>query len=380
MSRMPKAPVALVAVILVAILYGRALWFGFDYGDYHFVHHYGWAEIGRAWIGTWDQTGIEPAFYRPLTVAFFAARVAVLGLDAFRMHLLGLVMFAGAAVLFALWLLDLGLSFSAALAGLLVFIAHPVMPLSAVVWITNQPHLLQLLLVLTALRVATRRPDLWGWLIVLQVAALLVKEDSLMLAPAIGVLWWFRSVRWPKPWIEWTLFTCVAFILVRTLALSGLGGYEAVNYAKNAVFGPLGVFLLVGDTSDHLTAALFIALAACALVFGHGSRRSVWLFAALLLTFNTILVFASWPNRWHLLVMAVSGLSAALFDRVPVRWAWPSAAVLVALMAHAGWPITDMSQPCSRFTLMHDARVRQWPVGAVTDDLRNALRDKSCGQ
>src|SRR5919202_3560495 len=68
------ALLVVVAAALTLILYKDTLGYGFDYDDYHFIRPYSRAEVLAAFHGPWDATGIEVPFYRPLTVALYAAR------------------------------------------------------------------------------------------------------------------------------------------------------------------------------------------------------------------------------------------------------------------------------------------------------------------
>src|SRR5262249_4507228 len=96
------APVALLlaaAAVITSLLYSPTLDYGFDYDDYHFVRPYSAADVVRAFRGPWDSSGIEASYYRPLTIAAFAARFQVLGLNSRAHHALSLALFAAAGCL-----------------------------------------------------------------------------------------------------------------------------------------------------------------------------------------------------------------------------------------------------------------------------------------
>ena len=66
------------AALAVHRLRGCTLSSGFDYDDYHLVLAVPMAAEARgAFAGSWDSTGIEKPFYRPLTTTFYAWRFAV---------------------------------------------------------------------------------------------------------------------------------------------------------------------------------------------------------------------------------------------------------------------------------------------------------------
>src|SRR5262249_23651639 len=181
-----------VSAVLTFVLYAPTLGYGFYYDDYHFVRPYTTQEVLRAFHGPWDASGIETAYYRPLTICLYAERFAVLGLNARAYHAASLSLFVVAATLFAVFVAEIS---GTALAGLIAataFVVHPGMPYSAVAWITNQMHLAELIVVLAALiwwfQVRSRGPWWWIPLVAFQAAAFMIKEDGIMLIPTIVAL------------------------------------------------------------------------------------------------------------------------------------------------------------------------------------------------
>ena len=123
---------AAIAILLTLLLFRPTVHDGFDYDDYHFVRPYTAAEVRGAFRGPWDPAGIELPFYRPLTIAFYAARFSAFGLNADAYHALSLALFAAAAMLagaFA-WRLT-GRPAAGALAAV-AFSVHPAMPYALV--------------------------------------------------------------------------------------------------------------------------------------------------------------------------------------------------------------------------------------------------------
>ena len=92
----------LTASIATLAVHRQTLSYGFDYDDYHFVHPYSRADVLRAFHAPWDAAGIERPYYRPLTIAFYAARFQIFGINATAQHTLSLVLF-GAAARAKLW-------------------------------------------------------------------------------------------------------------------------------------------------------------------------------------------------------------------------------------------------------------------------------------
>lgn len=190
----------------------------------------------RAFAGAWDISGIHVPFYRPLTIAFYAARFELLGLNAYAHHVLSLILFAHAAALAGLFAWRSSGVPAAGLLATVFVVVHPAMPYAAVAWGTNQMHLLELNIVLVAMLwwFAVRARSLAWWipLLVLAAAAFMVKEDGVMLLPAILTLHWLRatlverelaSVKWPFALLA---FASIAGLMaVRSLALEQIGGY-----------------------------------------------------------------------------------------------------------------------------------------------------------
>jgi hypothetical protein len=226
---------ALAAVVTWAV-YRDTLHYGFHYDDYSFLHPYPAAEVRRTFTGAWDISGIHVPFYRPLTIAFYAARFDLLGLNAYAHHLLSLILFAHAAALAGIFAWRATASPSAGLLATVFVGVHPAMPYAAVVWGTNQMHLLALNIMLVAVLwwlVVRRRPLVWWMpLLLLAAAAFMVKEDGVMLLPAILALHWLRamlverdlrSVRWGFALIA--VAWIAGLLALRSLALEQIGGY-----------------------------------------------------------------------------------------------------------------------------------------------------------
>ena len=250
---------ALLAVALTSILYGVTVGYGFHYDDYHFVRPYTLHEVADTFHGPWDKSRIETAYYRPLTIALYALRFAVLGLNARANHVLSLAMFAAAATLFAVFVGRVAASRLAALLGAAAFVVHPGMPYSAVAWVTNQMHLAELLVVLAAFAwwfEVRRRPAAW-WapLLVLQAAAFLIKEDGVMLIPAILVLHFLRMLIAERdlPHPPWSFAVAAAavgggLLLVRATALQDVASHRLPSFDQawnNWARGLTGAYRLV---------------------------------------------------------------------------------------------------------------------------------------
>jgi hypothetical protein len=223
------------AALLISLLYWPTLDYGFNYDDYHFVRPYTAHEVLDAFHGPWDPSGIETPYYRPLTICLYAARFAVLGLNAPASHALSLLLFAAAAALFAVFAMEATGTRFAGVIGAAAFAVHPGMPYSAVAWVTNQMHLAELIVVFTAFVWwfhVRRAPALWWMpLLALQAAALLLKEDGVMLIPAVVVLHTLRKYIAERdlPHVSIAFVAAAAMVIAALLAVraSALQGVPA---------------------------------------------------------------------------------------------------------------------------------------------------------
>ena len=252
--------IALAAsLLLTALVYAPTVGYGFYYDDYHFVRPYASAEVLRAFHGPWDPAGIETAYYRPLTICLYAARFAVLAVNARAYHLASLALFALAAWVAALFAAQVGASRLTGALGLAAVVLHPGMPYAAVAWVTNQMHLAELIVVFTAFawwfHVRARPAAWWMPLLAFQAAAFLIKEDGIMLLPAIVALHLLRKYVAERdlPHIPWAFaaaagVTIAALLGIRASALQAVPSHRVPSFDQawsNWTRGLNGAFRLV---------------------------------------------------------------------------------------------------------------------------------------
>ncbi|MCC7009487.1 MAG: hypothetical protein IT184_11795 [Acidobacteria bacterium] len=248
MIRGPRAQPHVLLTSLVVAAAGVCLVYappsgGFHYDDYHFVRPPIGTELHRIWFGSWDVTGAEREFFRPLTALLFLSRFWLFGVNATLMHGVSLAGHVLCAVLVACLVHRAGASRRAVVIAALLYSIYPALPISQTSWLTNQMHLAESLLVLGGLilwqGVGGRRPWPLVPIAVLACAAFLVKEDGLMLLAVIAVLAAAgigasdplpRAVRRSVPAIAAAL--AVALVWLRQDRLQALGGYGVPDLAQ----------------------------------------------------------------------------------------------------------------------------------------------------
>ena len=395
-----------LAGVATWLVYRDTLHYGFDYDDYHFLRPHSLAEVAATFHGPWDLTGIEAPFYRPLTIALYAARFELFGLNAVAHHAVSLVLFAMAAALSG-WLAQrLTHRATAAVALVLVMVCHPAMPYALVAWITNQMHLAQTIVVLLALlwwHAVRARPLAW-WLplLLFGVAAFLIKEDGLMLLPVILLVHFItRKVSEPelppvpRAFVALSLGTVAGLIALRASALGGLGGYGRPSYHAawiNLSSGLTRVFRLVPATRPWQPMASWFAtlLPIVSLIawpwISRGARVLLLNGVALAVMFNLPFAFVSKPEQMYLVGLGASiTLTGAALGLLDVAHAGRTGrtgiaivvAVLVAGLASFATVARDIMrdfEPFGPIVLAHDDIVRTW--SPVPPELRDYVARK----
>ena len=403
-SRLPVAVLAYAAIAaaLVMAVHAATLHDGFNYDDYHIIRPHSRAEVAATFRGTWDATGIEVKFFRPLTVVLNALRFHVCGLNSEAPHATTLAMFWLAAWLFGLLARSFLGSESGGALAVAAFVVHPSMPYSAVAWITNQMHVLQLLVVLSALLwwCAVRRRGLVWWtpLLAFQAAAFMVKEDGVMLVPVILALHWLRRAIAERdlPHPPWPFIAIAAAIgggllYYRDQALHGLGGYgrpSADQAWSNYRRGFESVFRLVParrpwqkEASWFVTIVPVLALA-CWRRCSPNVRFTLLAGIAIGALFNLPFIFVVKAQQMHLVGMGaallitagVVGLAQAVPSRAPRAAVLAAACAAVMAMALVSRDITRDFDPFNKIILAADDIVLGW--AAVPLELREYLARK----
>jgi len=391
------------AVLLTALLYWPTLRYGFYYDDYHFVRPYTAHDVRAAFQGPWDSSGIETPYYRPLTICLYAARFAVLGLNAPAYHVLSLILFVIAAALFAMFAMQTTGTRLAGVVGAAVFVLHPGLPYSAVAWVTNQMHLAELLAVLAGLvwwfHVRRRTAVWWMPLLLLQAAALLLKEDGVMLIPAVIVLHVLRKLiaerdlpHVPIAFVAAAAVLIAVLLVVRGSALQGTPAHRLPSFHQawgNWTRAFDGAFRLQPahrpwqpEASWFVTMLPLIALIAWRRLTP-GVRFALAAGLSLGLLFALPFAFIVKAEQLHIVIagaaLLLTAAAAGVLHALSTRRAIAAAGGVVvaaglAAMAFVTRDITRDFEPFSPIVLHTDAIVQEW--AAVPAELREYLAAK----
>jgi hypothetical protein len=304
-----------VAALGVFVVYGGHIHTGLYYDDYHFARPLGPVDLRRVWFGSWDPAGIEPVFYRPIAAWMFAARFWLFGVNATAMHTVSLAGHGLCAVLVG-WFLrrerkltnrpDTPLA--VALLGVWVYAIHPAFPYAQSSWLTNQMHLANSIIVITTLIVwqdVRDRPLVWWTPIAfLTAVAFLIKEDGVMLLPAIIAVTLVRAwtigapPRRSLPLLTGATVCMTALVLFRHHRLGRLGGYALPDFSLAQVNFWKGL---------EATVALW-------------PTRTPWQGLASAMAIGTLIIglgVARWRRDGRLLLVAGIGVAIALSFKLP---------------------------------------------------------------
>jgi hypothetical protein len=398
--------IALAAILGVSCVYFDTWNIGLWWDDYLMLRPATAQDVARAFHGTWDPSGVLPSFYRPLTVAYQAVVANALGANLPAVHLLSMALIALGGWLLGLFVVGETRSLRAAALAAVLYGVHPAVARSQGPWFFLQYHSLCTIVAAGALLMwQTRRlqPAAGAWWPVFALGALgfLIREDMVMLVPALVVLQaararWMRDVPAPAAglWLAAGLHMA-ALLAARQWLLGVVGGPglpEGIEWVLNSVRGPIRT-LAVFQPSSWPTNLVASAMSLLVLIGGLmlGARRPLLLTGAvILLIFNLPLALASSSARFHMLALGgVLMLTAAHDDRQRgttrdsvarrpfVRHdliVYGVFALLIATFALASRAAIAPQRPCGAENLHADAEVMTWPTTSV--ELRAWLVEK----
>ncbi len=400
-----RASAALIALAGIVLVYFGPFDTGLYYDDFHFVRPLSAAELRSVWSGNWDPSGIEMPFYRPLAASLFAFRFWLFGINTQAMHAISLVTHGLCAVLTGWFLRRERVSPALALFAVWLYAIHPLFPYSQASWLTYQMHLVESVLVLSALlawqTVRDRALVWWSVLVPIAVAGFLVKEDAVLLLPVIVLLTALRDALWgERRWRRWSVLAgsvallLVALVLFRHAQLGRwFGGYgrptlvEAIRHVLKGpataflFWPPLSVWAMVGACLS--TGATLIGLG---VAVARRDRHALLIIGAGLIIafgFNLPYALVSRPEQYHLLglgtVVVLTGAAMAA-DAVARshRLARLAAVVLtVPFLVLARAQAADF-QPCSERARFFNREASRWWIVPTEITDWAAQKDQAC--
>lgn len=399
MSRRPAwLTFAAIAAIAVLLLYARTLHFGFYWDDFDDLRPWTWSDLGRAFVGNyqpWAREGIY--FYRPLTSVYLAAATALFGLNSVALHVIPLFTLTIAATLTGAFVYRESGSREAGAIGTVIYAVHPLTAAAIGPWIANQYQGFVVIAVLSALLIWRSRADalrLTMPLTIALIAAAWLKEDGLLLGPAIVVLHAARATLTrdvPRPArraVLSILGVTVGLIAWRALWLPSQLGYglrDPLSMIANATRA--WRYALIWQTGDAPWAPLLTLAKSGAVIFlawrfmagrrDESMRLAVAGFA-LLLVMNLPLAFVSSENRWHVAGLSVALIMTAALSALQRPLRWLAVGIVVALLAVSATARIDVFAPCSAESLVEYKWATQWPE--LPKEMRAWLstRDAAC--
>ena len=406
--RRPALLLLLLSVVATAIVYGRTLGFDLTVYDFYYVHPWSPADLGSVWHGSFDPMGVTEPFYRPLTAMNHAALFYFFGLNTRAMFVVSLAESALVTWLLALVVLRERGSVRLASVAALLYIVHPSRPDSTMGWVTAQQHLQSCLIVLACLLVwqtcRTRSARAWWPIGVLATVGLLIKEDTILIVPALIVLqmiWsgWVDDVPLPSRTLLagvtiWGLAIGGARVGIWHYPFFGTPSWPAERWSLRPLAlwrGPYRALLSVAAVPSPVPERFASASMAILCVAGlaaalarptRPARRLIVIGVVLLACFDVTAFFRDSEIRDHLMTLAgvfvLTGGVAALFDTPsPLIRRAAAVGVVIALcfMRGASGRALNNYAPCAEFNHIGNL-VDSDEVNAPTFDIKCWLRQK----
>jgi hypothetical protein len=377
--------IAAAAGLGVGLVYADSVTLGLWWDDYHVLRPANLAEIVHTFYGTWDETGIFPPFYRPITAAYHAAVFHVLGFNAPALHALSMILLAVIAWLVGVFVSRESASHRIGAIAALLYGVHPAISRSEGPWFFMQYHSLASIVTITALLVWQRRrarADALTWwpIVVLATVGVGIRESLLILLPAIVVLQAVRarlSRDVPPPsrglWLIMAVHV-VMLIALRQWALGELGGTaipQGIEWFLNTIRGPGRTLLIFqpGSWPANQVASVMSLLVLAAGGFAavrtprSGARELLLIGVVLMMMFNLPLILASSSTRFYLLGLAAVIMLSGAIVGYPRYGRYVGGGVILVLVGSftlASRAAIAPQHPCGPENLQADADVRTW--------------------
>jgi hypothetical protein len=389
-----------VAAIAVAgtalILYAPTIRNGLVYDDYLWTRPWSLAEVAATFVGSEDPTGVSNSYYRPWASTSHAIDYWIWGFRPKAFHATNVALIVVAGLMAWSVFRRLPLTQGAALAGALLWIAHP-MSASAVAWMSQRTDTLLAILYMGALWAFLAEPfgrKQAAITVALGVLALGAKELAVTLPIAMGGLLLClpadeaRVRRWKAVRVLALVVAAYAALwltmfpeklVTRTGAASGWGGFDphaAGDWlrALPAAYGPLVLptgyhhwwnTLLRGWSPVYLAAVLVVAVAVVAFAVHRAgaTHRRLALFGAF------------WPLLVMLPLLGLRGIDLYRGGlMVALGLGWLGAVVAQRLNGRHPWlPAVALACVLLAFTPLTTAAAAAWGPGGFYRSMTQAF-------
>jgi hypothetical protein len=295
----------------------------------------------------------------------------------------------------------------------LAFIVHPSMTTAAVAWVMNQMHLLEAITICGGLIwwfLVRRRSAAW-WLPLLgfEVTALLIKEDGILLLPAIVLLHSARRriiepdlPRIPRGPLVAVTVSALALFGFRLFVLESLGGYShltvtrvlhepaalawhGLRYQLESLRGVFGLSDPPFRWPPAASAFALVLVAAAIACWRHASANARYVIVSgiiVTLLFDAPTLLGTKPQQLHMIAagtaLLFTGSAIAMLDAARTPMLRTSVAALLTMsaiaMALASRTLGARYEPFSSDVLATDEKVLAWD--RVPVELRDYVRRK----
>ena len=394
---------ALFALVLTTLTHHGVFNLQFWNDDFLTLRPWSRAEVISALTGSWDPLGSTDPYHRPLTALYQAGLFEVFGLHAKALHAVSGVLLAGISWGLGLFVWrETGLRWLAWWTVALCVI-HPAWPDTGGTWVFHQFQLLGCALTTLVLLVWQRRRSgsARGWwpVFALLVVGFYVKEDNLMLLPAVLIAQTVRArIAGDVPAPSRALWGAALLLAMGLLGFRAwlfphftyprfelAAWLSATPEVRNLIHGPYHtLFVIPGGWASHAATVVLSSFSVLGLIAVARAPRapaaSVWMLgASVLLSVDLPLVVTSGPTRDHLVVLAaVLILSASASLLVPWaqrvlgrRASWSLLPVCAIVLASATQMFIGQYVPCSGGDREATAVTLSWTE--VPSDLRRYL-------
>lgn len=408
----PARFLPLILAACAVLFYWQVLSYGLWFDDYMDLRPWGKADAWRALTGAWSVQGWQDPYHRPLSSLLTFLLFELFGLNTRALHATSL---AGLALIVIVLFEAVRRLVDRRWATVVVvaYLLHPVLPNSTIAWVGNLKHVAAVVTVVSAFwwwaaRGASVTWRAWWPIAACAVVGFYVKEDTVMVLPALLVTQWIvarSSGARPAPtaalWAGSAGLLAV-LALVRMVVLPEAAGSTDLFFERplreallNAAYTPARALFVIRYQGEIMWwATAFVTLLVVAGGVAAARQPSsiagrLWILGACLgAAFSAPLLFAidMTTMRAHLVTLAASlvwtGGVAALWQWATLRHVRVLVGAVVVLGAlRLGFivqrQLDERFGPCGWETGNFDRDVSAWPDNVIPADTKAWLARKT---